>query len=218
MNREWSEKNKDMQGLLKKATFSEGIALLLALREELMSEILSWSKELNDDAFSAIPFINAKGYHSKTIAYSLWHIFRIEDIVVNSLIQDREQVLFSGGFDKKTKSPIITTGNELIKEQIADFSRQLDISALYEYIGAVKESTDGWLKEIGYSDLKRRFSEEDKERLLTLSAVSKDENALWLIDYWCGKDVKGLILMPLSRHWIMHIEAALRIKEKIAKA
>jgi len=38
---------------------------------------------------------------------------------------------------------------------------------------------------------------------------------IWLIDYWCGKDIRGLIQMPFSRHWIMHIEASLRIKNKI---
>lgn len=217
MNKDWSEKNKKVQLLIKKATLSEGIAGLLSLRDELMAEMLSWRDTLKDEDFSAIPYINAKGYHSKTIAYSLWHIFRIEDIVANSLIQGKEQVFFSGGYDKKTKSPIITTGNELIKEQIADFSRQLDITALYEYIKAVKESTDDWLKKIEYSDLKIRFTAEDKQRLFDLGTVSTDENAAWLIDYWCGKDIKGLILMPFSRHWIMHIEAALRIKAKIQK-
>lgn len=217
MNKDWSKKNKKVQLLLKKATLSEGIAEFISLRDELMAEMLSWRDTLKDEDFSAMPYINAKGYHSKTIAYSLWHIFRIEDIVANSLIQGKEQVLFSGGYDKKTKSPIITTGNELIKEQIADFSRQLDITALYEYIKAVKESTDDWLKKIEYSDLKIRFTAEDKQRLFDLGTVSTDENAAWLIDYWCGKDVKGLIFMPFSRHWIMHIEAALRIKVKIQK-
>jgi hypothetical protein len=47
--------------------------------------------------------------------------------------------------------------------------------------------------------------------------VSEDENAFWLIDYWCGKDIKGLIQMPFSRHWIMHIEAMRRIKNRLCK-
>ena len=47
--------------------------------------------------------------------------------------------------------------------------------------------------------------------------LSEDENAVWLIDYWCNKDLKGLILMPFSRHWIMHIEAMRRIKDKLDK-
>ncbi len=45
--------------------------------------------------------------------------------------------------------------------------------------------------------------------------VSKEESAIWLIDYWCNKDVRGLIQMPFSRHWIMHKEACLRIEKKI---
>ena len=45
--------------------------------------------------------------------------------------------------------------------------------------------------------------------------VSTDEEAYWLIDYWCGKDIRGLIQMPFSRHWIMHIEACLRLRERI---
>ena len=57
--------------------------------------------------------------------------------------------------------------------------------------------------------------EADKARLRELQVVSTDENACWLIDYWCGKDIGGLLRMPFSRHWIMHIEASLRIKNKI---
>ncbi|MDD6404400.1 MAG: phage head-tail adapter protein, partial [Clostridiales bacterium] len=55
----------------------------------------------------------------------------------------------------------------------------------------------------------------DKKRISELGVVSADESAVWLIDYWCSKDISGLIKMPLSRHWIMHIEASNRIKEKI---
>ena len=45
-----------------------------------------------------MPFANAKGYHNKTIAYSIWHIARIEDIVAHTLIANDEQVFFSGNW------------------------------------------------------------------------------------------------------------------------
>ena len=51
--------------------------------------------------------------------------------------------------------------------------------------------------------------------LESLNVVSSDEEAVWLIDYWCGKDFRGLIQMPFSRHWIMHTEACLRIIRKL---
>ena len=85
---------------------------------------------------------------------------------------------------------------------------------MYAYISEVKLSTDSMLKDLTYEDLKKKIPDETKEQLKSLQVVSEDENAVWLIDYWCNKDVRGLIQMPFSRHWIMHIEACLRIKDK----
>ena len=112
-------------------------------------------------------------------------------------------------------SPIITTGNELVKQEIADFSKRLNPDELYNYLSDVKQSTEAILWDLSYEDLKRKIPVERKEQLESLSVVSKDESAIWLIDYWCNKDVRGLIQMPFSRHWIMHIEACERIRNKI---
>lgn len=216
MNTEWSELNKTMQNQLKKKeSFREGINTLLVLRQELLQEILSFREDLKREDFNAIPFMNAKGYHNKTIAYSLWHIFRIEDTVANSLILKKEQIFIEGKYQKRINSPIITTGNELVNQAIADFSKLLNLEELYQYILDVKEGTTQLVRDLTYSDLKLQMTDKSKEDLKTLQVVSEDDNAYWLIDYWCGKNVQGLIQMPLSRHWIMHIEACLRIKNKI---
>ena len=216
MNKEWSELNKAMQTQIKKKdTYEEGIDTLFVLRNRLMETLLSFREELCREDFNAIPFINADGYHSKTIAYSVWHIFRIEDIVAHTLINEDEQVFFAGNYQERINSPIITTGNELVKQQIADFSGQLNLQELYSYIFEVKKSTEKIIKSLSYVDLARKISEERKECLKSLHVVSTDENAIWLIDYWCNKDIRGLIQMPFSRHWIMHTEACLRIKNKI---
>ena len=180
-----------------------------------MDVILSFKNELSREDFNAMPFINADGYHSKSIAYSLWHIFRIEDIVAHTLISGDEQVFFSGAFAECINSPIITTGNELFKQQIADFSKSLDLDELYSYISEVKEGTEMMLKDMSYDMLKRKVLPENRSDLLKLNVVSDDKNAAWLVDYWCGKDIRGLIQMPFSRHWIMHIEACLRITHKL---
>ena len=216
MNKEWSEKNKTMQSLIKKAdTLEQGKDVLFGFRNDLMDTLLSYKDELKREDFDAMPFMNAGGYHCKNIAYSIWHVFRIEDIVAHTLIAGDEEVLFTGNYQSRIKSPIITTGNELIKEQISDFTKQLDIDELYSYISDVKKSTEEIIRNLDYSDLKLKISDERKESLGSLGVVSEDENAVWLIDYWCKKDVRGLIQMPFSRHWIMHIEACQRIKNKL---
>ena len=124
MNPEWSRLNGALQTQLKQeATFPQGIDTLLTLRRELMAALLDLKEALRREDFDAMPFPNANGYHSKTIAYSVWHIFRIED----------------------------------------------------------------------------------KARLRSLQVVSADKRACWLIDYWCGKTVRGLI----------HTELQLKSLEKI---
>lgn len=216
MNTVWSELNKTMQRQIKREdTYKSGLNTLFDLRNQLMETLISFNQALNREDFNAIPFINANGYHNKTIAYSIWHIFRIEDIVVHTLIDKSEQVFFSGNYQKRIHSPIITTGNELVKEQIADFSKTLNLPALYTYGFQVKESTEEIINHLSYQDLKKKISEDRKNHLKALKVVSHDEKAIWLIDYWCKKNIRALIQMPFSRHWIMHIEASLRIKNKI---
>ncbi len=216
MNKVWSEMNKTMQAQIKKTdTYEAGISTLLDLRNQLMNTIISFSNELSREDFNEIPFVNANGYHCKTIAYSLWHIFRIEDIVAHTLINEDEQVFFKNNYQERINAPIITTGNELVKQQISDFSKQLNLKELYSYIFEVKDSTEKIINSLSYDKLKKKISDERKEILKSLNVVSMDENAIWLIDYWCGKDIRRLIQMPFSRHWIMHIEASLRIINKI---
>lgn len=217
MNKDWSELNSCLQAQIKKKdSFKSGIDSLFKLRNALFRVILSFRKDLSRKDFDAIPFINAKGYHSKTIAYSIWHIFRIEDIVLHTLINDDEQIFFRSNYQKRIDSPIITTGNELAKYQIADFSKKLNLEELYSYISEVREGTENVISRMNYDSLKKYIPEERKQNLISLNVVSNDERANWLIDYWCGKDISGLIRMPFSRHWIMHIEACLRIKARIS--
>ena len=218
MDRNWSEMNKEMQALTaKKATFKDGMDKLLDLRKSLFDQITQIVSTFPEEAFYRMPFAGAEGYHSKTLAYSIWHIFRIEDIVAHEMIAEDQQVLFSRGFQDSIHSPLITTGNELSGNEIIDFSRQLNIRVLYRYAREVMQSTDQILKRLEYADMKRTFGDGMIVKLRNTRCVSEAESAGWLIGFWCGKDVRGLIRMPFSRHWIMHIEAMRRIKNRLCK-
>lgn len=85
----------------------------------------------------------------------------------------------------------------------------------HAYVMDVKKSTESVVRCLSYDELKRKIPDDRKERLKSLNVVSTSEEAFWLVDYWCGKDIRGLIQMPFSRHWIMHIEACVRIYNKI---
>ena len=218
MNKDWSEKDKKMQALIsKEATFDEGIKLLIELRTELFEQISFIVKTFPSVAFYQLPFGDGEGNHCTTLAWSLWHTFRIEDIVAHEMILKDSQIFFDGEWLERTGSVIITTGNELVGDTLIEFSKKLDIKATYDYCKTVMDSTNEKLDHLKFEDLKKTFTGEDRERLVESKCVSSDERASWLIDYWCSKNIKGLIQMPFSRHWIMHVEAMQRIKNKLCQ-
>lgn len=218
IDEEWAEKIKEIHKLLgSEKTYKEAITKLIAFRGKMFKQISQIVNSYPNDAFYQMPFMNVKGYHSKTLSYSIWHIFRIEDIVSHELIAKDDQILFRDDFQRRIGAPILTTGNELEGEDIADFSRLLNVKELLSYSRAVMEATNEILNNLEYKDFKIKFTSEDEQRLKKTECVSDDENSAWLILYWCSKDVRGLIKMPFSRHWVMHIEAMRRIKNKLCK-
>ena len=167
MDKEWAEKNKEIQTLLsKEVTFRDAVRKLVEFREEMFTQITQIVEAYPDEAFYLMPFAGAGGYHSKTLAYSIWHIFRIEDIVAHEMIAGDDQILFRDDHLNSIASLMITTGNELKGEEIEEFSRKLNVKALYSYAKAVKESGSRILMQLQYKDLKRKFSAETKQKLI----------------------------------------------------
>ena len=218
MNKFFSDLNKQMQlELKKKETFADGIKSLLLLRSELFKIVETFFAELSAEDFSKMPFPKSKGNDNATIAWAIFHTFRIEDIVCNTLLKNENQIFFEKDFAKRLNSKIITTGNELSNEQMIAFSKVLNIQELYNYAKLVKETSEKMILELSFENLKTKIPEERKINLQKLNVVSSEELSSWLIDYWCKKDVLGLLQMPFSRHWIMHVEACWKIKNHMEK-
>ena len=213
MDKEWSDRNKEVQKLIANSkTYKEGINKLIELRADLFKQVKQIFDNYPERALSEMPYLTANGFHNKSIVYSLWHIIRIEDITVHELITKDEQILFQNNSLKKINSPIITTGNELKGLEIKEFSQKLNCKELLNYAKEVMESTNDIIRKLEYKDLKKKYTDY-KEKLINSKCVDLSE--VWLVDYWCSKNIKGLIQMPFSRHWIMHIEAINRIKSKL---
>jgi hypothetical protein len=55
----------------------------------------------------------------------------------------------------------------------------------------------------------------DPARLqLVLSGGTVAADAQWLIDYWGGLTYAGLLLMPPTRHLLVHLNEAAKLKQK----
>jgi len=202
---------KSFQSNIKKSvSFDEGKANFFALRKELAAICDYIFKVCGDEDFCKMPLKS-----DKTIAYYLYHLYRIEDATSNVLIAGKEQLFFAGNINKQLNSPVITTGNEIARDEIIEFSKALDITQLKEYVVAVMANTNEIINGMSFQDSKTKISAERKLEIIKSNTVSTDKSAFWLVDYWCNKTYAGLMLMPFSRHIMLHLDGCLRIINKI---
>lgn len=216
----WNEKLKNFKSIiLKSDKFQEAVELFLELHAMVhcseMSNInsVTFEDELWEglDELTIRSAVNEKG---RTIAYGLWHSARIEDITMNVLVNNSKQIIYTENWIEKINSTIISTGNELSAEEILEFSKNINIEQLKNYRIAVGRKTEEIIKNLEPQDMKRKVKKEDLERIIDERSVSKDESAVWLIDFWGRKNVAGLLLMPAARHHVVHINESLSAKKR----
>lgn len=140
----------------------------------------------------------------ETIAWVLWHIARIEDLTMNILIADSPQ-LFNDEWKRRLNAPVTDTGNALSDDEIMELSTRLNIKELIAYRNAVGQRTQSIVASLSAQDMKRRVSAQGIEAVKQSGGVTAHENSIWLLDFWGKKDVSGLLLMPPTRHVMLHL-------------
>ncbi|MCL2426591.1 MAG: DinB family protein [Oscillospiraceae bacterium] len=162
---------------------------------------------LQNEDFSVMPTDN-----DKTIAYHLWHIARIEDLVGNLLIMRQSQV-FNDEWMAKMNVSVKDTGNAMDGVQIIEFSNRIDKQELINYRNAVGSQTRKTLKSLTHKDLKPKPEAESLLRLVSEGGLLETKESIWLKDFWGRHTVSGLILLPLTRHHMMHLPESMAIKQ-----
>ena len=175
--------------------------LFINLYLELKNKIDNLFKELND-------------YKNENIIWNLWHIMRIEDLIVNILICEKESIL-NEKLKNELNISITDTGNSLTKEEIKKFAKNINIKKLKYYSNKISKNTINLIKRLKAEDIKRKINKINLEKIINGCGVTKDN--LWLIDYWGKKDIAGLLLMPLSRHIIVHLNQCYKYIETKSK-
>jgi len=148
-----------------------------------------------------------------TIAWLLWHMARCEDITMNLLVAGTSQVLLQDDWLKKLGVNVVDTGNAMNQEEILRFSEQIDIPALREYRLAVGKRTRHIAQGLTAVDLTRKIEPTRMELVWQQGAIVEESRSI--ADYWSKRDVKGLLLMPASRHLLTHLNEVLEIKKAL---
>lgn len=220
----FNEKIKKLRDIiLKQEKFDDSIELCLELHSMVhLSEMSGINiKTFEDELWEGLDentFKTAVKDEGRTIAYNLWHISRIEDITANILVAGDKQIFNTENWKERINSNIVDTGNALTDNEIMEFSKNIDMQELKNYRIAVGRKTREIIKKLKPQDMKRKFEEYRLEQILNEGAVANVEGARWLIDFWGRKNVAGIILMPLTRHQVVHINEALGAKRYIRRA
>ncbi|HEY5561390.1 MAG TPA: DinB family protein [Clostridiaceae bacterium] len=220
----WNSQQKLLKSIITKLDeFDEAIKLCLDQHsmvhtsEMSQTNVVTFEDELWDGleevTFRTMPTEKDEA----TIAWCLWHSTRIEDITMNILVADDTQVLNNDNWLKKMNVRVCDTGNAMTNKEIVDFSLSMDMQELRNYRKTVGRKTREIIKRFEPSDLKRKIEANRLQRILDEGGVLNVEGANWLIDFWGRKNVAGILLMPITRHHIVHINESIRLKEKCRK-
>ena len=166
---------------------------------------------LRDEDYSVMPTKK-----DETIAWHLWHIARIEDLVGNLLIAEQDQIFNDEWMDRMNVT-VKDTGNIMSDPEIIGLSERINKQELINYRDAVGRRTREILKSLTADDMKRRPAPEYLDRLVGEGGLLEQKGSLWLKDFWGKHTVGGLILLPLTRHHMMHLPDSAAIKEFINK-
>lgn len=154
------------------------------------------------------------GKGDETIAWVVWHIARIEDLTMG-ILADRGNQLFDEEWCQRINSPIKDTGNAMTDEEIMAFSRQVNCKELLNYRMAVGERTREIVSQLTFEDMKRNVNEVDLMKIREEGGVTSQKDSVWLLEFWGSKDIAGLMLMPPTRHVMLHLNDCCKWKEKI---
>jgi hypothetical protein len=199
------------------AKFEEAIKLLLlqhaCLHSSQVSANLEWSYEdaiLEDLPESSLKHIPKNEEH--TIAWCLWHIARIEDVTMNLLLAGGVQIFDQADWEQRLSISTRHTGNAMSAEEIAQLSSQIDIQTLRAYRAEVGRKTRQIIGLLKAEDIKNKVRKERIENVIRAGVVV--DKAREIVDYWSRRDTAGLLLMPATRHNLVHLNEALRLKRR----
>lgn len=215
--RAWSTQQKELRAALADETQqTQAIDLFMRQHGVLHSAKLGpvdWSYE--DDILDDLPEekwrrIPQNSEHS--IVWNIWHLARIEDATMNLLVAGQPQLFNEENWQQRLNAPLINSGNEIPQADIVKLSESVDLGALREYRTAVGQRTQEIVSKLTFANFKQKVDSERLQRIMTEGVLVPD--AQGILDYWSRRTIAGLLLMPPTRHNLVHLNEATTLKQR----
>ncbi len=150
-----------------------------------------------------------------SIGWLIWHMARIEDVTMNLLVAGRPQVLGEDDWVPQLHLNRRDVGTSMSENEVADFSNQVDCSALRAYRIAVGRRTREIASSLQPSELWERIDPTNIHRLMAAGALA--EAAYELAQVWSGWKKAGMLTMPATRHSFTHLNEAYGVRKKLMR-
>ena len=218
----FSDNQKKWKSLIKKEeTFVEGKNVLLE-NHSLIHDKKVYSA--NDETIYDLLWEDLKLETCKIISkqgtsifWNIWHITRIEDLISNFLIGNKEAI-FNKEIQSQLNIKIADVGNSMTNSEIELFNNSINSKTLKEYRVKVGKSTKKILEALEYDDLKIKVKHEQINKIVKNGGVIDDPKSIWLLDFWENKNIFGLLELPITGHQTTyHLIPSFGIKEKYYK-
>jgi hypothetical protein len=183
------------------------------LHSAKMAQTEPWSFEdevLNDMIEEQIRRIPQNCDHS--VAWNIWHIARIEDVAMNLLVAGSPQILHRDNWLERMNISARDTGNAMNRKEMAILSATIDVEALRTYRLAVGCRTHEIVKRLRPEELKQKVQPSRLQQVMDEGALV--ETAAGIKNYWSKRNIAGLLLMPATRHSLVHLNEALSLKRR----
>ena len=215
----WNDRHKQLHYALEKTGDKKEVSKLFLIQHAAVhstkltkQRVFSFNDEILEDlSLEKWRSIPQKGNHS--IAWIIWHLARIEDVTINLLVAGQDQILHDGGWQDRLQIKEIHTGNGMTDDEVAKLSHEINIKELVKYRLAVGRKTREIITGLNATDYKLKVDPQRIQRIWDERAVQS--NAKVIVDYWAGRTIAGLLLMPPTRHCFLHLNEARRIKSKL---
>lgn len=149
------------------------------------------------------------GTATTPLCWQFWHTYRIEDLVSNILMANKDQI-FNDEWQRKMNAAITDTGNALELNEAISFGKALNIEVLRDYMIAVGKNTRKIIEGLTIEEIRTMVPDEERVmKILEVGGVTTDLRSVWLLVFW-GRLTRGeMILTPLTNHHMMHLLACL---------
>lgn len=152
------------------------------------------------------------GETGNSIAWLMWHLARVEDVVINTVVRARPQVLLTEGWAKRMGVDDARLGTAFRDDEVTAFGRTADPQAVDAYWQAVRGATTAWLKDVALPELD--LVPDFDARIATVPAILPKEGE-WLLDFWRGRKAGWFLRFPVIDHGFLHLGQMQEIRGRL---